>query len=103
MSAISQAAVPNAHALLRSIFPDRRRIRVADPYRRRPPSHWSFARNFVGHLAITAFMFLSFVTLVGGVSLVFRLMQATSLFSADALQIFDLLESISFVLMLPRA
>jgi hypothetical protein len=48
----------------------------------------------VGHVATTAFVFLSLVTVVWSVSLVFGLLQSTNPFSADALRIFGLLESI---------
>jgi hypothetical protein len=39
-------------------------------------------------------MFLSFVAFVAGVSLVLGLLQSTNLFSADALRIFGLMESV---------
>ena len=94
MSAVSQAAAPNARVLFRSIRPGRQTIRVPDPYRRRYPSHWSSALKFVAHLAMTAFVFLSFVTIVWSVSLTFGLLQSTNPFSADALRVFGLLESI---------
>jgi hypothetical protein len=94
MNAISQSAVPAAHVLFRSIFPDRRKIRVPDPYRRRPPNHWASAQIFAGHVAATAFMFLSLVTFAWIVALVFVLLQSSNLFSPDALQVFGFLESI---------
>ena len=94
MSAISQAAIPEPHVLLRSIFPDRRKIRVPDPYRRRPPNHWVSAQIFAGHVAATAFLFLSLFTFARVVAMVFLLLQSSNLFSPDALQVFGLLESI---------
>lgn len=94
MSAATQTALPNAHVVLRSILPGRRTIRVPNPYRRRRPGHWSSALQFVGHVATTAFVFLSLVTFAWSVSLVFSLLQATRPFSVDALQVFGLLESI---------
>jgi hypothetical protein len=93
VSAISQAAIPEA-LLLRSIFPDRRKIRVPDPYRRRPPNHWVSAQIFAGHVAATAFMFLSLVTFAWVVALVLVLLQSFNLFSPDTLQVFGFLESI---------
>jgi hypothetical protein len=94
MSAVIQAVCVNAPVALRSIFPGRKTIRVPDPYRRRRPSHWSFAVTFVGHLATTAFVFLSFVTLVWGVSFAFSILQSANPLSADALRVFVALEGL---------
>jgi hypothetical protein len=80
--------------VLRSILRDRGPIRVPNPHRGRQPGHWSAAVTFVGHLATTAFVFLSLVTFAGGVSFVFSILKSTNLFSADALQVFGLLESV---------
>src|SRR5262245_40403567 len=45
-------------------------------------------------LAITAFVFLSFVTVVWGVSFAFGVLQSANPLSADALRVFGVLESI---------
>lgn len=94
MSAVSQSALPAGHLVFRSILPERRTIRIPDPHRNRRRTHWSAARTFVGHLAATAFMFVSLVTFAWIISFLFALMRATNFLSADALRIFGLLESI---------
>jgi hypothetical protein len=48
----------------------------------------------VGHLAATTFMFLALVTFGWCISSLFRLMESTESFSADALRVFSLLEKI---------
>jgi hypothetical protein len=88
------SAVTDVHGVARSILPGRRTIRVPNPYRRRRPSHWFSALRLVGHVATTAFVFLSLITFVWSVSWVFSLLQSTNPFSADALRVFGLLESI---------
>jgi len=75
MSAVTQSALPNAHLVLRSILPGQRTIRIPGPHRGRRPSYWSSARMFVGHLAATAFMFISLVTFAWAVSFLFTLMR----------------------------
>ena len=94
MSAVSQSALPDIHVVLRSILPGRGPMRVPDYRRRRSPGHFSVALEFVMHMAMTSFVFTSFVTLVWGVAWVFSLLQATKPFAEDALQVVEMLEGV---------
>jgi hypothetical protein len=94
MRLIREVGLIEASVALRSILPGRKVMRIPCPNRRRCPGHWSSAVIFVGHLVITAFVFLSFVTVVWSVSFAFSLLQSTNPMSADAIHVFGVLESV---------
>ncbi len=92
MGAVSQIPVLIDYAMLRSILPRDRPMRIPDPHRRRRPGHWSAARAFVGHLAITVCMFVALVAFSGSVAVLLSIAEWTHAFSADALRVFGRLE-----------
>ena len=94
VSAVSRTAFAGSSVVFRSILPGREPIRIPGPHGRRSPSHWSSAVRFVGHLVITAFVFLSFVTVVWSVSFAFAVLQSANPLSEDALRVFGVLESV---------
>ena len=82
-----------AQSYVRSVL-RREPIRIPDPSRRRSPGHWSSAVRFVGHLVITAFAFISFVTVVWSVAFALAVLQSANPLSEDALRVFGVLESV---------
>lgn len=95
MSAVSRMAFTGSSVVFRSILPGRHQpIRIPGSHGRRAPGHWSSAVRFVGHLVITAFVFLSFVTVVWGVAFALAVLQSANPLSDDALHVFGVLESV---------
>jgi len=94
MSAISQAALPSSQVALRSILPRRSTIHVPNPGRRQHPRHWNAALRLVGHLATTAFAFVSLITLAWIASWIFSVLHSAHPFSDDAFRFFVGLEGV---------
>jgi hypothetical protein len=94
MSAVIQAAWVSAPAVLRSILPGRKMIRVPDPYRRRAAGALVVCGDVCGPSGYYRVRFFSFVTVVWSFSFAFAILQSANPLSADALRVFGALEGI---------
>jgi hypothetical protein len=96
MTAASQSALPNVHAISRSMRrperPDQNRNRKPDEGHHENP--WLAAVQLVGHMAATTFIFTSFVTLVWLASWGFSFLNSVHSFSDDDHRLFETLESV---------
>jgi hypothetical protein len=94
MTAVSHTALLISHLVLRSaLHPERP---TQDPSRdgRRHHRPWSPALRLVGHLAATAFVFISFITLVWLASWGFHFLHSVHPFSDDVFQLFEALKGV---------
>src|SRR5882724_173591 len=94
MTAASHTALLNSHAVIRSLLRAERSSQDPSRDRRRHRHPWSPSLRLVGHLAATAFVFTSFITLVWLASWVFSFLHSVHPFSEDVFQLFRTLESV---------
>jgi hypothetical protein len=88
MSAVSQAAPLEPQVALRSLLRRDRHTVVPCVERQRRERHWSSILRLVGHLAATAFFFVSLITLTWIVSWAFSSMHSVHPFPDDTFQLF---------------
>jgi len=88
MSAVNQAALLKPQVALRSLLRRDQHIAVPCVERQRRKRHWSSILRLVGHLATTAFVFVSLITLVWVVSWTLSSMQSVHPFPDDIFELF---------------
>jgi hypothetical protein len=94
MTAVGHTAWLNFPAVLRSVLRPERPTQDPSRDRRQQRHPWSPAMRLVGHMAATAFVFTSFITLVWLASWVFSFLHSVHPFSDDNFQLFQTLESV---------
>jgi len=94
MTAVSHTPQLNFHAVLRSVLRPERPTQDPNRDRRHQKHPWLPALRVVGHMAATAFIFTSFVTLLWLASWAFSFLHSVHPFSDDAFRLFQTLESV---------
>jgi len=94
MTAVSHTSRLKFHAEFRSVLRPERPTQEPNRNRRHQQHPWSPALQLVGHMAATAFVFTSFITLVWLASLAFSFLHSVHPFSDDVFQLFQTLESV---------
>jgi hypothetical protein len=92
MTAVSHAAPPNALATFRSARGPERPAQEPSRNSQRHHHPWPPALQLVGHMAATAFVFTSFITLVWLASLGFSFLHSIHPFPDDVFQLFEALK-----------